>query len=132
MLIVAGDQVPVIHSNDVDGKVGAGLFRQSGPIRSNVGKISLSMVISIVVTTPHWSGSSGVKVYVVVPTVLVLMVAGDQVPVIPLSEISGKSGAVLFKQSGPICTNVGTISGTISMSIVVTTPHWSGSSGVKV
>ena len=38
----------------------------------------------------------GVKVYVVVPAVEVLMVAGLHVPVIPLVDVVGRAGAVLF------------------------------------
>ena len=38
----------------------------------------------------------GVNVYVVVPAVAVLMVAGLHVPVIPLFEVVGRTGAVLF------------------------------------
>ena len=53
----------------------------------------------------------------------VLMVAGDHIPVIPSKEVVSRSGATEFRQSGPIKSNVGMISGTISMSIVVTTPH---------
>ena len=38
----------------------------------------------------------GVNVYVVVPITDELMVAGLQVPVIPLLEVVGKVGAVVF------------------------------------
>ena len=51
----------------------------------------------------------GVKVYVVVPAVAVLIVAGLHVPVIPLFDVVGRTGAVLFWQSGPIAVNVGVI-----------------------
>ncbi len=40
--------------------------------------------------------ASGVKVYVVLPAVEVLMVAGFQVPVIPLLEVTDKAGGVEF------------------------------------
>ena len=46
-----------------------------------------------------------------VPTVAVLIVAGDQVPVIAgvLVELAGNAGAVLFWHSEPIAVNVGLI-----------------------
>jgi hypothetical protein len=44
----------------------------------------------------------GVNVYVVVPTVAVLIVVGVQVPVILLFEVAGNTGGVLFWHNGPI------------------------------
>ena len=61
----------------------------------NVGIIWDEIVISIVAGTAHWP-ASGVKVYVVVPITDVLIVAGFQVPVMPLLEVVGKAGAVAF------------------------------------
>ena len=46
----------------------------------------------------------------VLPRVAVLIVAGLHVPVIPLLDVVGNAGAVLFWQSGPICVNVGVTS----------------------
>ena len=42
-----------------------------------------------------------------VPAVVVLMVAGAQVPVMPFNEVPGSAGAAEFWQSGPIAVNVG-------------------------
>ena len=55
------------------------------------------MVIIIVVVVPHWP-AAGVKVYVCVPTVVVLITDGDQVPVIggELLELVGKVPGVAF------------------------------------
>jgi len=60
-------------------------------------------VIAMVAVVPHCP-ASGVKVYVVVPAVDVLTVAGFQVPVIAgvLVELNGSTGAVLFWHNGPI------------------------------
>ena len=63
---------------------------------AKVGVISASIVISIVVGIPHCDGLSGVKVYVVVPALAVLIVEGLHVPVIPLSEVVDKVGAAVF------------------------------------
>ena len=49
----------------------------------------------------------GVNVYVVVPTVAVLIVAGLHVPVILLTDVAGRAGAALFAQRGPIAVKVG-------------------------
>ena len=59
----------------------------------------------------------------VVPIVDVFMIAGLQVPVIPLLDVAGRPGAVVFWHNGPICVNVGTTCVLITMSIVVTAPH---------
>ena len=60
------------------------------------------------------------NVYVVVPGVAVLIVAGFHVPVIPLLDVVGKTGAVLFWQSGPIAVKAGTICGfTVMLSVAV-------------
>ena len=59
------------------------------------------MVMSIVVVLPHCP-AFGVNVYVVVPGVDVLIVAGFHVPVTPLLDVAGSVGAVVFWHSGPI------------------------------
>jgi hypothetical protein len=41
------------------------------------------------------------------PATEVLIVAGDHVPLIPLVDVNGKAGGVLFWHSGPTCVNVG-------------------------
>ena len=61
----------------------------------NVGVTWVLITTSIVVTAPHWP-AFGVKVYVVVPLVDVLIIAGFQVPVIPLFDVVGNAGAVAF------------------------------------
>jgi hypothetical protein len=80
---------------DVVGNTGAVLFWQSGPMAVNVGVISGLTVMVSVAFIAHCP-ASGVKVYVVVPAVAVLMVAGLHVPVIPLLDVVGRTGAVLF------------------------------------
>ena len=80
------------------------------------------MVILNIAGLAHWP-APGVKVYNVVPGVLVLMVAGFHVPVIPLVEADGSAGAVEFWQIGPIGKNVGvTLSLTVTV-IVVEVAH---------
>ena len=95
VLIVAGLHVPVIPLLDVAGNTGAVLFWHSGPICVNVGVTCELITMFMAVITPHCP-ALGVKVYVVVPITDVLMVAGLHVPVIPLLDVAGSEGAVLF------------------------------------
>ena len=132
VLVIGGSHVPVIPLSEVSGKTGGVLYWQSGPIVSNTGMIPVTMVIDMIVSTPHWAGSSGLKVKEKVPVLLVLIVSGTQVPVIPSREAPGKAGGMLNWHSGPIGLNCGVICVTIAISMLVTTPHWPGSSGVKV
>ena len=82
-------------SIEVPGKAVGTAFWQKGPIAANVGVTGAVMVISIVATAPHCP-AFGVNVYVVVPTVVVLIVAGAHVPVMPLFDTSGNAPATLF------------------------------------
>jgi hypothetical protein len=66
-------------------------------------------VISIVVPIEQDATPSGVKVYVVVPVVAVLIVDGVQVPVILLLEVVGKVPGVSPEQYGPMASKVGVI-----------------------
>ena len=100
VLIVAGFHVPANPLSDVEGSDGAELFWHSGPICVNVAVTCALITISIVVTVAQ--GSVGVNVYVVVPVVAVLIVAGFHVPANPLSDVEGSDGAELFWHSGPI------------------------------
>lgn len=122
VLIVAGLHVPLMPLVEVAGNDGAPEFWQSGPIALNVGVTGAVITMVIVVVVPHWP-PFGVNVYVVLPAIEVLMVAGLHVPLIPLVDVAGSEGAVLFWQSGPICVNAGVICEVITTSIVVVMPH---------
>ena len=121
-MIVAGLHVPVMLLLEVVGRAGAVLFWQRGPICVNVGVALLVITILIVAVVAHCP-VAGVKVYVVVPGVVVLIVAGFHVPVILLVEAVGSTGAVVLWQSGPICVNVGVTRLDITMLIVVVVAH---------
>jgi hypothetical protein len=60
---------------------------------------------------------------VFVPITEVFIIAGFHVPVIPLLDVAGNAGAVLFWQSGAMVVNVGVICVVTAISIVVTEPH---------
>ena len=67
----------------------------------------------------------------VVPAVLVLITAGDQVPAIPLLEVAGNAGAVLFRQISPITSKVGVVAG-VTLIVMLTGTAQMPASGVKV
>ena len=86
----------------------------------NVGVICGFITTVSVAVMAHWP-AAGVNVYVVVPAIAVLIVAGLHVPGMPLFEVVGIIGAVLFWQSGPMAVNVGVIWGfttTVSVAVV--------------
>ena len=96
----------------------------------NVGITWGLTVIFIVDVVAHWP-AAGVKMYERVPAVAVLTIAGFQVPVTPLLDVVGKTGAVEFWQSAAICENVGITWDVTTTSIVVVVPHCPAP-GVKV
>jgi hypothetical protein len=53
----------------------------------------------------------------------VLIVAGDQVPVIPFVEVVGNDAGVAPTQYGPACVNVGVILAFTTTVIVVVVAH---------
>ena len=126
VLMAAGFQVPVIAGLLVElaDKTGGVEFWQSGPIWVNVGVISGMMTISMVTVLAHCP-ELGVKVYVLVPAVAVLMEAGLQKPVTAglLAELAGRAGGVEFWQRGPIWAKVGVISLVTTMSMVTVLAH---------
>jgi hypothetical protein len=80
------------------------------------------MTTDIVAEAPHWP-AVGVKVYVLVPTVAVFIVAGLHVPVTPLVEVVGKAGAVEFWHKGPTEVKVGVTCVVMTTAIVTVDPH---------
>ena len=58
-----------------------------------------------------------------VPTAVVDIVAGDQLPVIPLLSESGKVLAVVFWQKGPNAVKSGTTSASMLISMVPAIVH---------
>ena len=79
------------------------------------------IIISNVVDVAHWP-ASGVNVYV--PLTVLLTTAGDHVPVIPLSDVVGNTGAAVPEQIGAIAANVRVTTGVTVTSIVVVVAHW--------
>lgn len=130
VLIVSGLHEPTKPSTDVFGNDGGFEFWHRRPIGSKVGTIWDVISISNVAVEPHCP-PVGVKVYVDLPMVDVLMVAGLQVPVKPSTDVVGKAGATELWQKGPIGSNVTASSGRIVILIFFSSAHCP-LSGVKV
>lgn len=114
--MVAGLQVPVTPLFEVPGNVGAADPWQIGAICVKLGVIV--PVISTLTVTGTAQPPVGVKLSVDVPGVPVLMVAGLQVPVTPLSEMLGKEGATDPWQSGPMGAKIGMMVPVTTISMV--------------
>ena len=95
VFIAAGLHVPVIPFVEVVGNTGAELFWHNDPIALNAGMVKLLTVMVMEAPAAHCPPAD-VKVYVLVPTVAVLIVEGFQVPEIPFVEVVGSVGAILF------------------------------------
>ena len=115
---------------EVVGSAGAVEFWHNGPTGLNAGVICGSIVMINDPLIAHWP-ADGVKVYVVVPGVAVFIVAGLHVPVMPLLDVVGNAGAILFWQSGPIAVNAGVICGLMVIGNVAMMAHCPAD-GVKV
>ena len=80
--------------------------------------------IVIFTAVAHWP-TSGVKLYVLV------VVVGDQVPVIPLFDVVSSSLKASPSQISRICVKVGVTFGFTAIVIFTAVAHWSAS-GVKL
>ena len=97
----AGVHVPVMPLFDIVGRGASEAPEHIGATALKVGvMLGLTVIVNVVVTA-HCP-AAGVNIYVVKPIAAVLIVVGFQVPVIPLFEAVGRSGATAFWQSGPI------------------------------
>lgn len=85
VLFNAGDQLPVIPFRDVVGKAANIAPAHIGATGANVGTMA-GVIVTVMVATVAHCPAAGVNVYVVV---IVLFNAGDQLPVIPSSEVVG-------------------------------------------
>ena len=125
---VAGLHVPVILLVDVVGNRGAVAPEHIAATASNVGMMLGLTVMLTVVVVAHWP-ALGANVYVA--EVVLLTVAGLQLPVIPLLDVVGKTGAVAPEQIGSMGSNAGTTFGLTVTFRVAVVAHWPGS-GVNV
>jgi hypothetical protein len=103
---VAGLHVPVIPLLEVPGKTGAVEPVHIAPMGLKTGVILAVTVIEMVTGTAHCP-VEGLNVYD--PEAVLLTVAGLHVPVTPLFEVVGKTGAVAPLQIPGTMVNVGTV-----------------------
>ena len=102
MLSKAGDQVPVTPLFEVVG-IAKEVPEQTAATCVNV-VVTLGFTVIVIVTIVAHNPTVGVNVYVVVA---VLLIAGDQVPVIPLFDVVGNADKVAPEQIEFTCVNVG-------------------------
>ena len=122
MLTVAGFQAPVIPLLDVAGKIGAAEPEQMAGTALNIGVMIEFTVTDIFAVVAH-SPALGVNVYVVFPCLIIFIQEGVQVPEIPFVEVAGKTGALLYRQSGPIGSNRGLPLAAMVISMVEIVEH---------
>ena len=103
VLLIEGDQLPVMPLVEVVVNAGTPAPLQYGPTDANVGVTFGVIVIVSCVVVAHCP-AVGVNVYVVV---VVLLIEGDQLPVMPLVEVVGNAGTPAPLQYGPTAANVG-------------------------
>ncbi|MNS59648.1 hypothetical protein D3C72_926100 [compost metagenome] len=118
-MLIAGDQVPVIPLVDCVGNADKAAPAQMAGTCVKVGSTTGLTVMVIVVLPAHWF-ALGVNVYVVVA---VLLIAGDQLPVIPLFDCVGKAAKVVPAQIAGTWVNTGSTTGLTVMVIVVVPAH---------
>lgn len=128
VLIVDGDQVPVTPFGDVLESAGG-----VDPTHKDIADWKFGVTLGIMVTVSVWFGehwpAEGVKVYV--PPVVLLIVAGDQVPVTPFGDVFDNVGAVAPEHKDNVGLKLGTTIGfitTFSTWVVAHCPAF----GVKV
>jgi hypothetical protein len=97
VVLIAGDQTPEILLLEVRGRLGMLVPAQYGPACVKLGVTGAVMAMVIVAVVAHCP-AEGVKVYVVV---VVLLLAGDQLPEMLLFEVRGRSGMLVPAQYGP-------------------------------
>ena len=120
VLFIAGDHVPVIPLFEVVGKADKVDPEQIVATCVNVGASFGVTSIVIVAGVAHWP-NAGIKVYTVVE---VLLIAGAQIPVIPLFDIVGNAGKVDPEQIAATCVNVGIVFGFTITVIIAVVAHW--------
>ena len=119
MLTGDGDHVPVTPLLDVVGRTGA-----ADPLHMAAGVVNVGTVCGVTVTVNvavvAQSPADGVNVYV--PVFVLSTVDGDQVPVTPLLDVVGRTGAADPLHIGAGVVNVGTVCGvTVTVRVAVVT-----------
>jgi len=119
VLLIAGDQVPVIPFVEAVGKAGITSPEQYGPTAAKVG-VTFGLIVIVKFCVVAHSPAVGANVYVVVE---VLLIAGDHVPVIPFDEVVDNAPIADPEQYGPTPAKVGVIFGLIVIVKVCVVAH---------
>jgi hypothetical protein len=120
VLFNAGDHVPIIPLLDVVGKAISEAPEQIEGTAVNVGVIlEFTVIVTDAVVAVHCP-AEGVKVY---DLVVVLLNAGDHVPVIPFKEVVGKGDINKPEQIGAIALNKGVTLALMLIVIVAVVAH---------
>jgi hypothetical protein len=128
ILFSAGDQVPVMPLREVVGSGAKVAPAQIVATGANVGNtFGFTMIVMVIGVAQR--PAVGVKVYVLV---IVLLNAGDQVPVMPFKEVVGHAVKVPPEQIGPFGLNVGITFGVTLMVTVSVEVHPTPLFAVKV
>ena len=127
VLLIAGAQVPVIPFVDVVGKENNASPAQIAATWVNNGTVGIFTVMVMVAVVAH-NPAVGVNVYKVV---VVLFIAGNQVPVMPLVEVVGNAESEAPAQIAVTCVNVGTV-GVFTVMVMVAVVAHKPAVGVKV
>ncbi|MNS59650.1 hypothetical protein D3C72_926120 [compost metagenome] len=114
VLLIAGDQVPMIPLLDCVGRAAKVVPAQMAGTCVNPGSTTGLTVIVIVVLPAHWF-ALGVNVYVVVA---VLLIAGNHVPIIPLVDCVGKAAKAAPAQMAGTCVKAG-VTGFVTASVAI-------------
>ena len=115
--------------SDVVGNVGATEPEQIGATEAKVG-VTLGVTVTVnVVVVAHWP-AVGVKVYV--PLAVLLTTAGDHVPVMPLVDVNGNTGATEPSHIDATGLKVGVTFGVTVISKVVVAVAHCPTAGVNV
>jgi hypothetical protein len=125
VLLIAGDQVPVIALFDVVGSVNVPPL-QIAATCVNVGVVGW-LTVTVIVVVVAQRPAVGVKVYVVVA---VLLIAGDQVPVMALLDVVGSVNAPPLHIAAT-CVNVG-VTGAPTFTVIVAVVAHNPAVGVNV
>ena len=120
-VLIAGLQVPLMPLIEVIGNTGATAPTHTAGIAAKVGvvrAVTVMLNVAVVAQRP----AVGVNVYMVIPAVVVLT-AGLQVPVMPLVEVVGNTGAAAPAQTAGIAAKIGVIGAVTVMLNVVFVAH---------
>jgi len=111
----------VIPLSDVAGNIGATVPEQIGAIAAKVG-VMIGFTVTVNVVVVAHCPASGVKIYV--PLAALFKTAGDHVPVMPLIEVVGNTGATDPEQIGAMAGKIGvTLGMTVTSKVVVAVAH---------